>query len=88
MNEINITIPAGGMYQEWMSLIDLVEEDTAKKLNEIAAKDGWREIHPKEALNMDFEEVVNWSKPEIDVLVLVGDEYLVCLNRNDFMSLE
>lgn len=32
---IHLTIPASGMYQEWMSLIDLVEEDTAKKLNEI-----------------------------------------------------
>ena len=78
-----LTIPIGGMYQEWMSLIDLVEEDTAKKLNEIATKDGWREVQPKEALNMGFEELVNWSKPETDVLVLVGDDYLVCLNKND-----
>lgn len=77
------TIPAGGMYQEWMSLIDLVEEDTAKKLNEIATKEGWREIQPKEALDMGFEELVNWSKPESDVLVLVGDDYLVCLNKKD-----
>ena len=83
---INITIPVGGMYQEWMSLIDLVEEDTAKKLNEIAIKDGWREVQPKEALDMGFEELVNWSKPETDVLVLVGDDYLVCLNKNDFTA--
>jgi len=81
-----LTIPAGGMYQEWMSLIDLVEEDAAKKLNEIAAKDGWREVHPKEALDMGFEELVNWSRPETDVLVLVGGDYLVCLNRKDFQS--
>ena len=76
-----ITIPIGGMYQEWMSLIDLVEEDAAKKLNEIATKDGWREVQPKEALNMGFEELVNWSKPETDLLLLVGDDYLVCLNK-------
>ena len=81
-----LTIPIGGTYQEWMSLIDLVEEDTAKKLNEIAAKDGWREVQSKEALNMGFEELVNWSKPETDVLVLVGDDYLVCLNKNDFTA--
>lgn len=81
-----LTIPIGGMYQDWMSLIDLVEEDTAKKLNEIATKDGWREVQPKEALNMGFEELVNWSKPETDVLVLVGDDYLVCLNKNDFTA--
>ena len=79
-----LTIPTGGMYQEWMSLIDLVEEDTAKKLSEIATKDGWREFQPKEALDMGFVELVNWSKPETDVLVLVGDDYLVCLNKNDF----
>ena len=81
-----LTRPTGGMYQEWMSLIDLVEEDTAKKLNEIAVKDGWREIQPKEALDLGFEELVNWSKPETDVLVLVGDDYLVCLNKNDFTA--
>lgn len=81
-----LTIPAGGMYQEWMSLIDLVEEDTAKKLNEIAAQKGWREVQPKEALDMGFEELVNWSKPETNVLVLVGDDYLVCLNKNDFTA--
>lgn len=86
MNGTNIRIPAGGMYQEWMSLIDLVEEDTAKKLNEIATKEGWRVVQPKEALDMGFEELVNWSKPESDVLVLVGDDYLVCLNKNDFTA--
>ena len=79
-----LTIPAGGMYQEWMSLIDLVEEDTAKRLSEIAAIDGWREVQPIEALNMGFEELVNWSKQETDILVLIGNDYLVCLDRSDF----
>ena len=49
------------MYQEWINQIGLVEEDTAKILNGIAAKDGWREFQPKEALNMGFEELVNLS---------------------------
>ena len=26
------------------------------------------------------------AKPETDVLVLVGDDYLVCLNKNDFTA--
>lgn len=78
----SLTIPTGGMFQEWMSLIDLVEEDTAKKLNKIAAKEGWREVQPKEALDMGFEELVNWSQPEVDILVLVGDDYLVCLPQS------
>lgn len=77
----NMTIPAGGMFQEWMCLMDLVEEDTAKRLSEVAAKDGWREVQPKEALNMGFEELVNWSRPETDVLVLLDDDNLVCLNK-------
>ena len=78
----SLTIPTGGMFQEWMSLIDLVEEDTAKMLNEVATKEGWREVKPKEALDMGFEELVNWSQPEVDVLVLVGDDYLVCLPKS------
>ena len=86
MSGTNMKIPSGGMYQEWMSLIDLVEEDTAKRLNKIAVKDGWCKLHPKEALDMGFEELVNWSKPETDVLVLVGDYFLVCLNKNDFKA--
>lgn len=86
MPKASITIPVGGMYQEWMSLIDLVEEDTAKKLNEIATKDGCREVQPKDALNMGFVELVNWSKPETDVLVLVGDDYLVCLNKEEIKA--
>ncbi len=78
----SLTIPTGGMFQEWMSLIDLVEEDTAKKLKEIAAKEGWREVLPNEAIDMGFEELVSWSQPEVDILVLVGDDYLVCLPKN------
>lgn len=74
------------MYQKWMSLIDLVEGDTAQKLNEIAAKNGWREVKPKEAMDMGFEELVNWSKPETDALVLVGNEYLVCLNKESLSA--
>lgn len=83
MNETKIRIPAGGMYQEWMSLIDLVEEDTAKKLESLANSKGWRETQPEEALDMGFEELVNWSQLKTDALVLVADNYLVCLNKKD-----
>ena len=77
----NLTIPSGGMYQEWMSLIDLVEEDTARKLSSLTVKDGWRVVNPYEAVNMGFDELVSWSKPETDILVLVADNYMVCLNK-------
>ena len=78
-----LTIPIGGMYQEWMSLIDLVEEDIARKLESLANTEGWRETRPKEAIDMGFEELVNWSQPQTDMLVLVADNYLVCLNKKD-----
>lgn len=78
-----LRIPTGGMYQEWMSLIDLLEQGKAEELEGLAANKGWREVQPSEALDMGFEELVNWSKPETDVLVLVGDDCLVCLNKRD-----
>lgn len=78
----NLKIQAGGMYQKWMGLIDLVKDDIAQKLNDVAVKDGWRELQPNEAIEMGFEELVNWSKQETDVLVLVGDTYLVCLPKD------
>lgn len=78
-----LTIPSGGMYQEWMSLIDLVEEDTAKELETLANSKGWRETQPQEAIEMGFEELVNWSRPETDRLILVADNYLVCLSKKD-----
>lgn len=56
-----LIIQTGEMYQEWINLIGLVEEDTANILNGIAAKDGWCEFQPKEALNMGFEGLVNLS---------------------------
>lgn len=77
----HLTIPSGGMFQEWMNLIDLVEEDTAKKLESMALENGWREIQPKEALDMGFEELVDWSRPDTDKLVPIGKEYLVCLSK-------
>jgi hypothetical protein len=30
---------------------------------------------------MGFEELVDWSHPETDMLVLIGNEYLVCLPK-------
>lgn len=54
-----MTILPEGMYQEWMSLIDL-----------------------KEALDMGFEELVNWSIPETDMLVLIGGDNFVCLPKD------
>lgn len=76
-----LKIPMGGMYQEWMCLIDLIEEETVNQLEALAVENGWREVEPNEALNMGFDELVSWSHSETDSLVLVGDKYLVCLPK-------
>ena len=81
----SITIPAGGMYQEWMSLIDLVEEETAKTLEQLANTKGWREVQACEAKDMGFGELAEWSVPETDALVLIDDNYLVCLHKGDLV---
>ena len=83
MNETNIIIPIGGMYQEWNCLMDLVEEDTAKELEQLANNKGWREVQVDEAKEMGFGELVEWSVPETDALVLIDDNYLVCLHKGD-----
>jgi len=80
----NLTIPAGGMYQEWMSLMDLVEKDTAKTLELLANTKGWREVQVCEAKDMGFGELAEWTMPETDTLVLIDNNYLVCL-RNDLI---
>ena len=87
MSKASITIPAGGMYQEWSCLMDLVKEDTAKTLEQLANAKGWREVQADEAKDMGFGELVEWSVPETDALVLIDDNYLVCLHKGDFHSI-
>ena len=87
MPKASITIPAGGMYQEWSCLMDLVKEDTAKTLEQLANAKGWREVQADEAKDMGFGELVEWSVPETDALVLIDDNYLVCLHKGNFHSI-
>ncbi len=84
MNSTNIVIPSGGMYQEWNCLMDLVEDDTAKKVEQLASTKGWREVQVDEAKEMGFGELAEWSVPETDMLVLIDDNFLVCLHKGDF----
>lgn len=81
-----LTIPTGGMYEEWDCMMDLVEEETAKWLEEMAQSKGWREVNRDEVANMGFDELLDWSVPQTDVLVLIGNEYLVCLNKEEYLS--
>jgi len=87
MPKASITIPVGGMYQEWSCLMDLVKEDTAKTLEQLANAKGWREVQADEAKDMGFGELADWSVPETDALVLIDDNYLVCLHKGDFHSI-
>lgn len=81
----SLKIPIGGMYQEWSCLMDLVEEDTAKTLEQLASTKGWREVQADEAKDMGFNELAEWSQPETDALVLIDDNYLVCMHKGDFI---
>jgi len=82
----NLTIPIGGMYQEWSCLMDLVEKDTAKKLEMLANTKGWREVQACEAKDMGFGELAEWSVPETDALVLIDENYLVCMHKVDLIK--
>ena len=81
----NLSIPVGGMYQQWSYLMDLVEEETAKTLEQLANTQGWREVQACEAKDMGFGELAEWSVPETDALVLIDDNYLVCLHKGDLV---
>lgn len=83
----SMPIPVGEMYQEWSCLMDLVEEDTAKTLEQLANTNGWRELQSDEAKELGFGELAEWSVPETDVLMLIGDNYLVCLSKEYCKSL-
>lgn len=74
------------MYEELDCLMDLVEEDTAKWLEGMAQSKGWREVNRDEVANMGFYELLDWSVPQTDILVLIGNEYLVCLNKEEYLS--
>ena len=81
-----LIIPLGGMYQEWDCLIDLLEQDKAKELEELALSGCWREVQPCEAENMGFGELVEWSMHETDVLVLINENYLVCIPKKLYFA--
>ena len=83
-----LTIPAGGMYQEWECLIDLLEQDMATELEKLASDSGWREVKPSEAESMGFNELVEWSLPETDILVLIDENYLVCIPKKLYCAAE
>lgn len=74
------------MYEERDCLIDLLEEDTAKWLENLANSKGWCEVKREEVANMGFNELLDWSEPETDILVFIGNKYLVCLNKIDYLS--
>lgn len=76
------------MYQEWDCLIDLLEQDKATELEKLASDNGWREVKPSEAESMGFNELVEWSVAETDVLVLIDDNFLVCIPKKLYCAAE
>lgn len=83
-----LSIPSGGMYQEWDHLIDLLEKEKATELEALALNNGWRVIGPDEAKDMGFIELVDWSISETDVLVLIDNNYLVCIPKKLYCAVE
>ena len=79
-----LLIPVGGMYEEWGCMMDLVDEVASKRLMVLAQKGEWCEVRRDELIDCGFDELLDWSMPESDVLVLIDDKYLVCLNKNDY----
>jgi hypothetical protein len=49
---------------------------------QLAGTKGWREVQTDEAKENGFVELAEWAMPETDVLILIDDRYLVCLNRS------
>ncbi len=47
MSERNITIFTGGMFQEWSCLMELLEEETAKVLEQLANTRGGEKYRSK-----------------------------------------
>ncbi len=84
-NLSKLIIPEGGMYQEWMCLSDVVTKMCAKKLERLSVQKGWEILTTDEAINYGYEELANWSFSDTDLLVLIGDKYLVCIPKKDFI---
>jgi hypothetical protein len=66
--------------------MDLVEEDTAKTLELLANTKGWREVQACEAKDMGFGELAEWSVSETDTLILIDENYLVCMHKGDLIK--
>jgi hypothetical protein len=45
-------------------------------------------VKPSEAESMGFDELVEWSLPETDVLVLIDDNFLVCIPKKLYCAAE
>lgn len=82
IDKIVLDIAKGGVYQQKHCLLDLVNEDMANALMQLAGTKGWREVQTDEAKENGFVELAEWAMPETDVLILIDDRYLVCLNRS------
>ena len=68
--------------------MDLLEQDKATELEKLASDSGWREVKPSETESMGFNELVEWSLPETDVLVLIDENYLVCIPKKLYCAAE
>ena len=66
--------------------MDLVEEDISKTLEQLANTQGWREVQACEAKDMGFGELAEWSVSETDTLILIDENFLVCMHKGDLIK--
>jgi hypothetical protein len=52
----------------------------------LANTNGWREVQACEAKDMGFGELAEWSVSETDTLILIDENYLVCMHKGDLIK--
>ena len=82
---MDLKIRKGYCYQVINDLLDVTTPSTASMLMKLASSKGAIEVSQEYAENNGFSELVKWLVSESDTLVLIDDNYLVCLPKSDLL---
>ena len=82
---MDLKIREGYCYQVINNLLDVTTPFTAGILMNLASSKGAVEVSQENAENRGFGELVKWSEPETDTLVLIDDNYLVCMPKSNLI---
>ena len=70
----------------WILNLSAPQDQWRRTLELLANTKGWREVQACEAKDMGFGELAEWSVPETDTLILIDENYLVCIHKGDFIK--